>query len=108
MSTRLNRYHIVVIFLLFSVLLHMGLRFITGLIFSHNFPNDFIAQISLAIEYAKVLYGIYVFILVSLALSGIVLARKRGNKEHVIGFKLVFYLSVLMVVLYLVALAVYI
>jgi uncharacterized membrane protein YhdT len=84
----LNRFQLLAVFVLFSVVLFLIIRFIAGMIYYNNVTNDIIGQFTGAVDVATKTIGIYLLILFLMATVGLSLSKTKGKLEYVRGFKL--------------------
>lgn len=101
---RLNEYHVLGLFVLFSVVLFFILREIAGRAYVSNVDYSLIGQFTGAIELALKLIGIYLLILWVIAISGFWISRVQHRNELAKGFKFSIFYCVGLTMLYLVIL----
>jgi len=83
----MNRYQLLALFVLFSIVLFFITRFVAGMIYSSSITNDIFGQFSNAIDVAAKAVGIYLAILFSIAIIGFSVSKRKKKPEFVKGFK---------------------
>jgi hypothetical protein len=86
-KNNMNRYQILVLFILFSIVLFFITRFVAGIIYESWITNDIIGQFTDAIDVAIKAFGVYLMILFAIAIIGLLISRTKDKPEYIKGFK---------------------
>jgi len=87
MKKEMNKYQVLALFVLFSIVLFFITRLVMGMIYSTSITNDIIGQFTNAIDIANKAIGVYLLLLFTVAIVGLSISRIKGKPECVRGFK---------------------
>ena len=94
---KINRWHVLLFFIIFSVLYFWVLKWILFSLYATEKDNLF-EELGEVIEHIPQFIGAYTILLTVLSLGGIYLSRRRNNWEIYLGFFYAFLYSLLLII----------